>query len=400
MALQLTDLTPSQEKVLRLVRNAIQKNERIHIIWAGSIRAGKSSGAVMALLIHSMVRSGEDYGVASDSIRSVNMKIVPIFREVAGLLGLPFQHFRSISNPHMIIGTNKFHIFGGDDEKSRAKVQGFTLAGLFIDELTNVVESFVRECEARCSKPGALRILTFNKLSPHHWTARNYYFRAEEIGAELVDSDIYENQHIDETFIKEREREYLETDLARKIKNVFAFEEGLIYPEMEIVNDDSITYNTPAIISLDWGAAGTVAALAFHNDGLIYDEYYYNQRRGIMTEEEHLEQIVKKLGEPNLFIIDPNAVMFREVLRRNRYNTRNAVNQVMKGIRITQRALKCGDIKIHNRCENLLNECTMYRFDELREAPIKEYDHACDAMRYGTYQLLRKKGLKYYEFHK
>jgi phage terminase large subunit len=63
---------------------------------------------------------------------------------------------------------------------------------------------------------------------------------------------------------------------------------------------------------------------------------------------------------------------------------RKAKNDVVDGIRETAVAMKTGAIKIAPTTKNLITELQGYVWDDKLgdEAPLKENDHACDAMRY------------------
>jgi hypothetical protein len=64
---------------------------------------------------------------------------------------------------------------------------------------------------------------------------------------------------------------------------------------------------------------------------------------------------------------------------------------VEAGISCVQELLKQGRIHVHASCENLINEFETYSYPEKKpdkneyEAPIKENDHAMDAIRYALY---------------
>jgi hypothetical protein len=58
-----------------------------------------------------------------------------------------------------------------------------------------------------------------------------------------------------------------------------------------------------------------------------------------------------------------------------------ADNGVESGIYLVWERLSSGRLKIFNNCQNLLAELRIYRRDE-KGRPVKERDHACDALRY------------------
>ena len=70
--------------------------------------------------------------------------------------------------------------------------------------------------------------------------------------------------------------------------------------------------------------------------------------------------------------------------KREGYKVRQANNNVADGIRETASALKCDRIKVCNHLKNWKEEVAGYRWDDSSgiDKPVKEKDHAMDAMRY------------------
>ena len=58
-------LTPHQRYGLNAVDAAIAKDERLFILNYGGVRAGKSTGAAMACLVHASQRQGQTYLIAA-----------------------------------------------------------------------------------------------------------------------------------------------------------------------------------------------------------------------------------------------------------------------------------------------------------------------------------------------
>ena len=64
---------------------------------------------------------------------------------------------------------NSFYIFGGRDERSQDLIQGITLAGLLLDEVALMPESFVNQATGRCSVEGSKMWFNCNPGGPLHW---------------------------------------------------------------------------------------------------------------------------------------------------------------------------------------------------------------------------------------
>ena len=84
-------------------------------------------------------------------------------------------------------------------------------------------------------------------------------------------------------------------------------------------------------------------------------------------------------------VIDPSSSSFLEgVARHGEWDYRGANNAVIEGISNTMTALKQHGLFIGRKCERLLSELGLYRWNDRKkhEEVVKENDHACDAMRY------------------
>ena len=84
-------------------------------------------------------------------------------------------------------------------------------------------------------------------------------------------------------------------------------------------------------------------------------------------------------------IIDPSAASFITLIqRKRRFKVISADNAVLDGIRDCATALQRGALRFSSRCVKTIEEFGLYTWDEKKEedAPVKENDHAMDAMRY------------------
>lgn len=81
-----------------------------------------------------------------------------------------------------------------------------------------------------------------------------------------------------------------------------------------------------------------------------------------------------------------------------RMDARGAPKDIRAGIKEIAKLFALGYIRIHSRCRNLVRELAGYRWAEdsqgnRREMPIKENDHACDALRYCIMGETNQKGV-------
>jgi len=87
--------------------------------------------------------------------------------------------------------------------------------------------------------------------------------------------------------------------------------------------------------------------------------------------------------------VDPSEPAFIKSLRVSGFNALPADNEVLAGISVVTSYLRSNRLFIFRGVVNLIDEMENYRWkmqnDEVKDEPVKEYDHAVDALRYALY---------------
>jgi hypothetical protein len=145
-------------------------------------------------------------------------------------------------------------------------------------------------------------------------------------------------------------------------------------------------------ISCDYGTVNpTSMGLWGLREGVWYrvKEFYFDSRREMrqMTDAEYAAELGKLAGGRKItaVIVDPSAASFIQVLRRDGWQVKKAVNDVVSGIRLTAQMLKSGRMVICEGCIDCLREMEEYVWDlrdGAKDRVKKEHDHAMDDMRY------------------
>lgn len=202
-----------------------------------------------------------------------------------------------------------------------------------------------------------------------------------------------ENVYLPPEYVADLEASYSGEFAQQELHGQFVAFEGLIYDEFRHAVH-VFDYDPPddwlRVRAIDFGYTNPLVVLwgALDEDGrlYVYDEHY--KRRELM--EYHAEHI-KARGEVEWTVADHDAQDNAE-LRRHGIVTAKAKKDVMAGIqKVKARFITQADGKprlfIHERCTNLLKELGQYRWKEDKEEPVKENDHAMDALRYMVMQL-------------
>lgn len=384
-------ISPKQKKIL-----AFPYSRFDHIICDGAVRSGKTSIMSVAFIRWAMENfNGCRFGICGKTVGSAEENII------APLIAMSYikQNYRVTwrrSNKLLIIKrggvTNIFEVFGGKDESSFALIQGRTLAGVFLDEVVLMPESFVNQAMARCSVEGARFWFNCNPASPLHWFKQKWIDRAGEVNALYLHFAMEDNPSLSEKTLERYKRIYEGVFYQRYVLGEWVLAEGLVYPNYNnTVKTEDHRYSR-YMVSMDYGIQNPTAMLLWgFSDGIWYvvREYYHSGRdtNNQKTDGQYYEELEKLCGScvPEYIYIDPSASSFITLIRqKGKYHVRKADNDVIEGIQHTATALAERYILVNDCCVNTIREFGLYSWnsDSAEDMVIKENDHCMDAMRY------------------
>lgn len=392
-------ISDKQRKIL-----AFPYTQRDVLICDGAVRSGKTSIMMWAFVDWAMREfDGQRFGICGKTVDSASKNIVVPFISMA--LAKDRYNLRWKRADHVLEitrcgKTNYFEVFGGKDESSFMLIQGRTLAGVLLDEVVLMPESFVNQALARCSVDGSRIWFSCNPGSPQHWFYKNWIEGSARRNALYLHFNMRDNPALSDSILARYEAMYSGVFYDRYILGKWVLAEGLIYP---MFGDSCVVDEEPGAegeyyISCDYGTLNPFSAQLWHWDGktaTCVREYYYSGRetQASKTDEEYCTEIARLAGDLPIrsIVVDPSAASFIEVLRRKQYVVRKAKNDVLNGIMLTARYLQDGTIKIHRRCKDSVREFGLYRWDDkaTEDRPIKENDHAMDSIRYFAFTILR-----------
>lgn len=394
-------ISDKQRKIL-----AFPYTQRDVLICDGAVRSGKTSIMMWAFVDWAMREfDGQRFGICGKTVDSASKNIVVPFISMA--LAKERYNLRWRRADHVLEitrcgKTNYFEVFGGKDESSFMLIQGRTLAGVLLDEVVLMPESFVNQALARCSVDGSRIWFSCNPGSPQHWFYKNWIEGSARRNALYLHFNMRDNPALSDSILTRYEAMYSGVFYDRYILGKWVLAEGLIYP---MFGDSCVVDEEPGTegeyyISCDYGTLNPFSAQLWHLDGktaTCLREYYYSGRetQANKTDEEYCTEVARLAGDLPIrsIVVDPSAASFIEVLRRKQYVVRKAKNDVLNGIMLTARYLQDGTIKIHRRCKDSIREFGLYRWDDkaTEDRPIKENDHAMDSIRYFAFTILRER---------
>lgn len=226
----------------------------------------------------------------------------------------------------------------------------------------------------------------------------NHFY--ELYGIESKDNDFksfqfttYDNPHIPKDEIEKAKKELTEDRFAQEYLADFRKSEGLVYKEFNRTLHTLTELPDVEFVKTfgghDFGTNNPCASITIKKDRdaryFVTDEFY----KSGLTDAQQADYVAGLRW--NECYPDPESASGILEMRQRGVNVREVIknkDSVRNGINTVKELLKTGRLKIHASCKNLIWEFETYSYPERKpdhneqENPIKENDHALDALRY------------------
>ncbi len=374
------------------------------IIADGAIRSGKTVCMSLAFVQWSMHSfNGQNFGMCGKTVGSFRRNVLSVLKQMLPARGYTIRDRRTDNLVVISRGSteNYYYIFGGKDEGSQDLVQGITLAGILLDEIALMPESFVNQATGRCSVDGSKFWCNCNPAGPEHWFKKQWIDEQKKRNLLYLHFTMEDNLSLSEQIRARYRAMYTGIFYRRYILGQWCLAEGLVYefdPEKHVTDD--LPEWGEWYISCDYGTLNPFSAgLWCVRDGVAVrvSEFYHSgrEKQHQLTDEEYYREIEKLAGDRDIrhVVVDPSAASFITCIRSHgRFSVRKAKNDVMYGIRLTAMMLQAGVIKIGSDCKDAIREFGLYHWDDKGEVdkPVKENDHAMDDIRYFCATVMRR----------
>lgn len=396
----MTTLTLSRKQAL-----SIRNSDARYNVWVGAVRSGKTFASLLRFEQFCLHGPPGDFAIIGKSRDAIKRNVLG---PLTDLLGGRFQYWLGKSEAKLYNRT--IHLIGANDERAETKIRGCTLAGIYMDEITILPRSIFDMSKSRLSITGAKLFGATNPDSPFHWLKTEMIDRSDELDVKVFDFNLDDNPSLDESFKINLNKEYTGLWHDRFIKGLWVLAEGTIFDffdkELHVIDfpPGAADYY---VCGVDYGTANPCCfALIGYSDKTFPNrwlerEYYYDSRKLLRqkTDTEYASDLTKFLSGYNVrtIYLDPSALSFKTELHRQGFSgIVEAENDVLDGIRYHSICLSNGTYKVCRPCAKSIEEYSTYRWDAKAaqsgvEKPIKENDHAMDAIRYALYSHWYKK---------
>lgn len=244
----------------------LNDDKRINLL-TGSVRSGKTYVSLLkwAIFVGSMSADCE-FLMTGKTITSLKRNCLGLLQDLVGEKNFTY----SISQKSGKLFGRVVWLEGANDDRAESKIRGMTLAGAYIDEMTQIPEDFYKMLLSRLSVKNAKLYATTNPDTPNHWVkidiVDNEQIEKQVWTFTLDDNVILRNEN--EEYFDNLKREYLSMGgvfYQRFILGLWVLAEGLIYKQFvnntemfmrdKAVNEDGSRKDFMIIsIGVDYGA--------------------------------------------------------------------------------------------------------------------------------------------------
>ena len=207
-------------------------DKRINLL-TGSVRSGKTYVSLLkwAIFVGTMP-SDNEFLMVGKTLTSLKRNCLLLLQELIGESNFTF----SISAKQGKLFGRTIWLEGANDDRAESKIRGMTLAGAYVDELTQIPEDFYKMLLSRLSVKNAKLYATTNPDTPNHWV------KIDIIDNEEIDKEVWNFTLDDNVILKRENEEYFEqlkkeyqsmggVFYQRFILGLWVLAEGLIYKQ-------------------------------------------------------------------------------------------------------------------------------------------------------------------------
>ena len=373
------------------------KDKRINLL-TGSVRSGKTYVSLLkfAIFVGSMPQKCE-FLMCGKTITSLKRNCLGLLED---LVGNNFSY--SLSSKTGTLFGRTIWLEGANDIKAESKIRGMTLAGAYVDELTQVPEDFYSMLLSRLSVKNAKLYATTNPDTPTHWV------KAEIIDNEEIDKAVWHFNFDDNEILRKENEEYFES-LKREYKSMgdvyyqrfilglWVLAEGIIYKQFAnntelFVKDEAVDSNGNKInfmlvtIGIDYGATrGETEFKATGITQLFREAWTIDEEKlsGIHSPEDmyksfidFYKRVINNYGKVNYCFADYGALGQVLTFGMNKYLQKNNIplkvedcikGQINDRIYLDQIMFAEGRRFILSKCKYLIEAYKLAVWDDKKE---------------------------------
>lgn len=393
MSIDLSNLLTTKQ---RLVLMTWEFGDWKYLINYGAVRSGKTFIDNILFLLELRVvkkraeREGDKnpmYILAGFSSKSIQTNVIAELTNVFGI-DVKFDrhgHFK-------LFGVEVIPAYTGS-VRGVGSIRGMTSYGAYINEASLSTQEVFQEIIQRCSKPHARIICDTNPDNPQHWLKTDYIdnkdpkAKIESFHFTLDDNTFLTPDYVQA--LKHATPKGMFFD--RSILGLWVTGEGAVYKDFDertmTIEREELPDNLTYTAGVDWGFDHPTAIEVIGHDSkgnyYLVDEAYGQFEQVDPHWIKVAQRFKKKYGMGLIFYADTARTEHINNFRQHHIKTEYGYKNVLDGIERVASIIKQHKFYVvKGAAPNFINEIYQYIWDEKTGAPVKENDHAQDAVRY------------------
>lgn len=201
-----------------------RRKNRITLLY-GSVRSGKTFVSLLWFAAFVLTRPKEDeFLMIGKTMTTLKRNSLNLLQKLVGEGKFTY----SASNKEGRLFGHTVWLEGADNEAAESKIKGMTLAGVYMDEVTEIPKAVTLQCFARISLPGARFIGTTNPDDPENYVNQEIILNPI-IDKHIVKFELDDNTFLDPDYKANLKKEFTGVFHERFILGNFVRAEGVIF---------------------------------------------------------------------------------------------------------------------------------------------------------------------------
>lgn len=371
----------------RAQREFVESRARYAAFISG-IGAGKTVGGVGRLLRNVYEwNPGHTGYVIAPTVPSLRNVIIPELEKWGVLQAADYNR----TEKKLTFPNGSTVIFeSADNDRKIERLRGPSIAWFWMDEAATIDERAWDIMVGRLRDGEHLNAFVTTTPKGENWIHTKFVNPETRLGGADVVRGVptHENPHLPDDYTEEIVEEYEGRFYEQEVLGEFVGFEGLIYPwftEENLTSDPPESYDE-VFYGVDWGHNNPAVCLAIvkaSDEYHVVDEWY-ERRCTVQDHSRAVEDLVSEYGDGPIYC-DPSEPANIEQFRRDGLPARKAENDVTPGIQLV--ASLSDDLRVSESCQNVRNEFNQYQYRDGGDSdnPLKQHDHAMDALRYALF---------------
>lgn len=354
--------------------------------------AGLGSGKTYALCMWALKKAINQRGfrglMASRTYPMLRDVVIPTFFEVTPAFLI--EDFNRRDNKIKIINGSEILFRPLESKKTIERIRGLNLNWAGLDEAAYVPEKAWDVLQGRLRQGESHQMAVSTTPKGFNWVYNRFIEKDSDKYRTITGVKTSDNPFLSQEYIDDLREEYTGEYLRQEFYGEFVRFEGLVYTEFRrsenVLTEEEI--NRTDISRYIYGYdSGFRQPRVFLKIGITTDDNF------IVTDEFYQKQCMLSDGidrfmqmyEGGMVYADPSAAEDIEEMRRRGIDVQGGDNAVDGGIQQMKKLFDKDILYVSESCQATLNELNTYRWDDNKDKPVKESDHAMDAMRYAVY---------------